>query len=100
MSPRVITAPAQVNTGWLTSCLAGSGALTFRTVSSVEIDAGSGNYSTNPTLLVRYTDNAQGSRPQRLFLKTVDTRFGNGDDFDDKSRTTRAITPVLKTRAS
>jgi len=83
MLENVITSIDQVSTKWITSALVRSGALTHGTVSSFEIDAGKGNWSTNASLIIRYTEDAEGLLPQRLFLKMVDTNLGNNQDFDE-----------------
>ena len=48
-------------------------------MAAFDIDAGSGNWSSNAILHLRYTADATGERPPRLFLKMVST------DLDDES---------------
>ena len=48
-------------------------------MAAFNIDAGSGNWSSNTILHLRYTADATGERPPRLFLKMVST------DLDDES---------------
>jgi hypothetical protein len=83
----VITNIDQVSTIWLTSVLAKSGALTHGNVESFELGTGKGNWSTNANVLVKYTDNAKGLLPKRLFLKKVDTDLGDGESFGDSEVT-------------
>jgi hypothetical protein len=73
MQDEVITSIDQVTTGWLTSVLLSSGALTNGAVAAFEVDRGRGNWSTSASLKVRYVDVSQGALPQRLFLKMVNT---------------------------
>ena len=77
MHDRVITSLNQVTVEWLTSALTNSGALTRGAVAALEVHAGQGNWSTSATLNVRYTDESEGSLPQRLFLKMVNTDLGD-----------------------
>jgi hypothetical protein len=70
----------QVTAEWLTSVLARSGALTCGTVASFELGTGQGNWSTSASLTVKYTNEARGLLPPRLFLKMV-----NADVDDDES---------------
>jgi hypothetical protein len=83
----VITSIDQVSSDWLTSALSRSGALTSGAVKSFEFGAGQGTWSTNANLLLKYTDDAQGSLPQRLFLKMVNTDAGDGETFGDSEVT-------------
>lgn len=83
MTDTVITSIDQVSTEWLTSVLEKSGALTDGRVASYEPGTGQGNWSTSANLLVKYTDNAKGPCPTRLFLKMVDTDLGDGETFGD-----------------
>lgn len=71
MPDKVITSFDQVTTEWLTSVLAGNGALTHGAVAAFDVDTGRGNWSTSARLKVRYVDGSQGALPQRLFLKMV-----------------------------
>lgn len=82
-STPVITSLDRVTTDWLTSRLAQSGALTRGAVQSFDLGAGQGNWSANANLRLTYTGGAQGSLPQRLFLKMVDTDTGDGEFFTD-----------------
>ncbi len=79
--PEVITRLEQVSPHWLTDVLSRSGALTRGAVASFELDEGSGNWSSNARLVVNYTAEAQGGRPQRLFLKMVNTELGDDEFF-------------------
>ena len=79
--PEVITRLEQVTPQWLTVVLSRSGALTRGAVASFELDEGCGNWSSNARLVVNYTAEAQGGRPQRLFLKMVDTDLGDDEFF-------------------
>ena len=85
-SNEVIISIDQVTTAWLTAALASSGALTRGAVASFEVGNGRGNWSTNARLNVTYTGDAQGSQPQRLFLKMVDAAK-DGETFDDSEVT-------------
>ena len=87
MSGEVITSIDQVSAAWLTSVLAQSGAITHGAVKSFEFATGQGNWSRSGTLRLSYTDEAQGSQPQRLFLKMVDTDAGDGEFFGDSEVT-------------
>src|SRR5918994_905774 len=87
MSGEVIPSIDQVSATWLTSVLARSGALTQGAVNSFEFTTGQGNWSRSGTLRVSYTDDAEGPRPQRLFLKMVDTDAGDGEYFGDSEVT-------------
>jgi len=77
-SPDVITSPDQVTSEWLTSVLFNSNALTRGSVAAFDVESGSGNWSTSARLTLHYTEDAQGDRPRRLFLKIVNT------DLDDE----------------
>ena len=79
----VITNLDQISTEWLTSVLFSSVALTRGGVQSFELGTGQGNWSTSANLTLTYTDDAQGTLPQRLFLKMVDTDTGDGEFFTD-----------------
>ena len=73
----------QITTAWLTSALSKSGALTCGSVTSFKLDAGRGTWSSNGSLTINYTDDAQGELPSRLFLKMANTDLDNGESFDD-----------------
>ena len=77
----VIVGLEQVTVGWLTAVLSRSGALTRGEVTGVEVANGRGNWSTNAALRVRYSDDAQGDCPSRLFLKMVSTDLGDDEFF-------------------
>jgi hypothetical protein len=77
----VIRSVDEVTAEWLTRVLRHSGALTRGSVAAFDLDAGSGNWSTNATLNIRYEDGSQGARPPRLFLKMVNTDLGDGESF-------------------
>jgi hypothetical protein len=83
----VITNIDQITTEWLTSALTQSRALTRGAVQALEFGTGQGNWSTSANITVTYTDNAQGTLPQRLFLKMVDTDLGDGEFFGDSEVT-------------
>ena len=77
----VITNLDQITIEWLASSLFQSGALTGGAVQSFELGTGQGNWSASVNLKVTYTEDAQGTLPQRLFLKMVDTDLGDGEFF-------------------
>jgi hypothetical protein len=77
----VITSIEQVTVEWLTAVLTQSGVLTQGQVASFVADAGRGNWSTNAKLRLKYTKEAQGELPRRLFLKLVNTDLGDGETF-------------------
>jgi hypothetical protein len=79
MPNSVITTLEQISATWLTRLLKAGGALTVGSVASFDAETGHGNWSSNAILHVRYSDDAQGQRPLRLFLKMVET------DLDDES---------------
>jgi hypothetical protein len=81
MTDLVITTIDQVTPAWLTDILRRSGALTRGAVAAFEVDTGRGNWSTSGALRLRYTPDAEGERPARLFLKMVDTDTGDGEFF-------------------
>ena len=87
MRDDVITTLDQVTPAWLTALLHRSGALTRSSLASVELVIGQGNWSTNANLIVRYTRDAQGSLPQRLFLKMVNTAVDDDELFDESEVT-------------
>jgi hypothetical protein len=76
MPDEVITRPDQVSAERLTAVLARSGALTSGTVTGFDVDDRHGTWSANAGLTLRYADGSQGTRPRRLFLKTVNTDLG------------------------
>ncbi len=78
MRTEIITSIEQVTPAWLTLVLTDSGALTHGTVAGFDVDTSRGNWSANARLTVRYSADAQGALPQRLFLKMVNT------DLDDE----------------
>ncbi len=79
-SGEVITELGQVTADWLTAVLTRSGALIGQ-VTAVDVENGRGNWSTNAVLRLHYAPNAQGDRPERLFLKMVNTDLGDGEYF-------------------
>ncbi len=81
MSNQVIVKPEQITPTWLTAALKGSGALTGGAVAAFESDTGRGNWSSNAILHLRYTADATGELPPRLFLKMVNTDL-DGESFD------------------
>ena len=86
MTDHVISSPDQVSPTWLTAALQAAGALTAGDVAAFDIDAGSGNWSSNAILHLRYTADATGELPPRLFLKMVNT------DLDDESFSASEVT--------
>ncbi len=88
MKAEVITALEQVTPGWLTSVLADGRALTAGAISSFEVDSGRGNWSANAILKLRYTPDARGTLPGRLFLKMVDAGASSADEFFGQSEVT------------
>ncbi len=81
MPEQMMTSIDPVTADWLTAVLVRSNALTHGSVAAFDVDTGVGNWSTNARLTVRYTDEAQGSLPRRLFLKMVNTN-PDGESFD------------------
>lgn len=81
MLNKVITHIDQVTPEWLTAVLRRSGALSGGTVDAFDVDAGRGNWSTSGALRLRYSADAAGERPPRLFLKLVNTDLGDGEFF-------------------
>ena len=79
MPEQLIARLDQVTAEWLTGVLSKSDALTEGAVAAFEVDTGSGNWSTNARLTVRYADDSQGRLPVALFLKLVDADLG--DEF-------------------
>jgi hypothetical protein len=86
MSNPVITSIDQVTAAWLTTVLASSGALIHGAVEAFDVKTGQGNWSTNAILHVRYVNGSQGTLPQRLFLKMVNTN--SGEEIFDSSEVT------------
>lgn len=78
MKQSLISHLTQVTPAWLTHVLTHSGALTQGAVAALDRESGAGNWSANARLTVRYTAEAQGALPQRLFLKLVNA------DLDDE----------------
>ena len=73
MSDQVITSVDQVSVTWLSDVLRHSGALTHGAVASFVLETGKAILSTNARLDLTYSPDAQGVRPQKLFLKMVNT---------------------------
>lgn len=88
MPAEVITALDEVSPQWLTDALSAVGALTAGAVSSLEVDAGRGNWSANAILELQYTPTAEGELPPRLFLKMVDAGASSADEFFGESEVT------------
>jgi hypothetical protein len=88
MPVKVITAVEQVTAQWLSAALADGRALTAGAVSGFDVDAGRGNWSANAVLRLRYTDDARGTLPARLFLKMVDAGDSSDDEFFGRSEVT------------
>ncbi len=80
----------QVTADWLTRALRGGGALTGGAVAGFEVAPGRGNWSSNAGLRLRYTPDAQGARPERLFLKMVNA------DLEDESFSASEVTYYLR----
>jgi len=87
MSDVVITSPGQVTPEWLTSVLSAGDALTAGAVTGVAIEGGQGNWSSNAKLLVNYSADAAGTRPDKLFLKMVAIDLDDDEYFDDSEVT-------------
>ncbi len=81
MAGSVVNNIGQVTAEWLTAVLRGSRALAHGTVTAIEGEPDQGNWSSNGTLCLRYSPDAAGERPPRLFLKMVDTDLGDGEFF-------------------
>lgn len=81
MSETVIASLEEVTTEWLTAALTRSGALTRGSVTGFDVGGGHGHWSTNGSLHLRYSSDAQGERPPRLFLKMVNTDLEDGESF-------------------
>lgn len=77
----------QITEDWLTSVLKKSRALFQGEVVRFELGTGRGNWSRSAQIRVQYSENAEGSLPQRLFLKMVDTDLGEGESFGDSEVT-------------
>ncbi|MGQ0602923.1 MAG: hypothetical protein ACT4QE_14665 [Anaerolineales bacterium] len=86
MPSEVITQLEQVTPEWLTGALTNSGALTRGAVSAFDVDTGHGNWSASARLNVRYAAGSQGTLPQHLFLKMVNTDLE--DEFFGASEVT------------
>lgn len=82
----VITHIDQVTPQWLTSVLRRSGAMTRGDVAGFDAGDGQGNWSTSASLTLRYSPDAQGELPERLFLKMVNTDLE--DEFFGDSEVT------------
>jgi hypothetical protein len=77
MNEDVISSLDQISPVWLTHVLHRSGALTHGAVDAFEVvEARTRELSTNVRLRVRFSDDAQGAVPRRLFLKMVNTDAG------------------------
>lgn len=87
MAKKVISNIEQVSPAWLTEVLTNNGALTKGEVESIEYGSGQGNWSTSANLSVKYSVDARGSLPRRLFLKMVNTDLGDGEWFGDSEVT-------------
>jgi len=83
MTDKVITNLEQITPAWLTSVLTKSGAITDGAVESFELDTGQGNWSESGSIKVAYSKDAQGSLPKKLFLKMVETDWGDDESFTD-----------------
>jgi hypothetical protein len=83
MPDTVITSAEQATPEWLTGVLSTSGALSAGKVIAVELEKGDSNWSTNARLRPRYSADAAGDRPARLFLKMVRTDLDDEESFSD-----------------
>lgn len=79
----VITNREQISAEWLTTALRNSDALTNGEVASIDLTALESNWASSAHIRVTYSADAQGTRPQKLFLKMTDTDTGDGEYFDD-----------------
>lgn len=70
MTQEVISGPEQADAGWLTTALYEAGALVHGTVAQVDQETLDGNWSSNAFLTLRYSQDAKGECPSRLFIKT------------------------------
>ena len=86
--PAVLVSLEEVTVDWLTAVLTRSGALSKGRVVGFEVAGGRGNWSQNGRLRLRYSDDAQGERPETLFLKLVDMDTGDGEYFQPAEVTT------------
>ncbi|GAB4577584.1 MAG: hypothetical protein Fur0022_03150 [Anaerolineales bacterium] len=86
MPETIITSLTDVTPTWLTEVLTKSGALRHGAVTTFEVDKGRGNWSANARLTLAYTLDAQGTLPQNLFLKMVNTDLE--DEFFGASEVT------------
>ena len=83
MPETVIASLEQATAQWLSTALSASGALTKGSVVAVGVDVSGGNWSANARLRPRYSGNAAGDRPARLFLKLVRTHLDDDESFSD-----------------
>lgn len=90
-SNNVISSAYDVTAEWLTAVLVGSGALDNGKVTSFYLDIGRANWSTNAKLTVNYSEDAQGARPQSLFLK-----MAKSDIDDERSFGASEVTYYLR----
>ena len=79
----VITNRQQVSAEWLTTVLGNSEALSSGQVTSICLTAMESNWASSAHIRVTYSADAQGTLPQKLFLKMTDTDTGDGEYFDD-----------------
>ncbi len=79
ITDHVIVSLDQVTPAWLTEALTRSSALTQGRVESYTRATGERILSTNARLALRYSADARGDMPARLFLKMVDA--DQGDEF-------------------
>lgn len=70
MTNEIISEPEAVNATWLTTVLRQAGALGQGAVIHVDREILEGNWSSNAFLTLRYSDDATGECPRRLFKKT------------------------------
>ncbi len=87
MPGMVITSVEMATPQWLTGRLRKSGALSTGTVTGVEVGAGQGTWSTNARLRLRYSSEATGELPSRLFLKIVRSDPDDEEAFGDSEVT-------------
>ncbi|NNF06560.1 MAG: hypothetical protein HKN21_07350 [Candidatus Eisenbacteria bacterium] len=79
----VIQSIEDVTPRWLTKVLRESGELADGEVCEVSARSGSGNWSSNARLELRYASGSKGACPKSMFLKLVSTDATMEDHFDD-----------------
>jgi hypothetical protein len=79
----VITSVDQATPEWLTIALSISNAISAGMVTTVDVDAGYGNWSDNARLRLHYSADAAGECPASLFLKMVGIDLDDDEHFGD-----------------